>query len=103
MARAPDEIERYIANAPEPRQAALNALRVACREELGDFRESIEYGMPSYSRAGEIEVAFANQKQYVSLYVLRTDVIARHRPELDHLSVGKGAIRYRQPEDIDFG
>jgi hypothetical protein len=42
-----DEIERYIANAPESRRPALSALRAACRDELDDFRESIEYGMPS--------------------------------------------------------
>jgi uncharacterized protein YdhG (YjbR/CyaY superfamily) len=102
VAREPDEIDRYIAEAPESRQAALDALRSACREELGGFRESIGYGMPSYSRAGEIEVAFANQERYISLYILRTDVIAAHRPQLEHLSVGKGAIRYRKPDDIDF-
>ena len=98
-----DEVERYIEDAPERRRPALRALRAACLNELGDFQESIEHGMPSYSRAGEIEVAFASQKQYISLYVLRTDVIAAHRPQLDHLSVGKGAIRYRKPEDIDIG
>jgi uncharacterized protein YdhG (YjbR/CyaY superfamily) len=62
----------------------------------------MDYGMPSYSRAGEVEVAFASQKQYISLYMLRTDVMAAHRAQLDHLSVGKGAIRFRKPEDIDL-
>lgn len=80
----------------------LNALRSASRDELGGFRESLEHGMPSYSRQGEVEVAFASQKQYVSLYILRTDVMAAHRSELDHLSLGKGCIRYRKPEDVDY-
>jgi uncharacterized protein YdhG (YjbR/CyaY superfamily) len=97
-----DEITRYIADAPDPRQPALSALRTICREELGDFHESIEYGMPSYSRAGEVEIAFANQKQNIALYVLRTDVMAAHRARLDGLNVGKGAIRYSEPTDIDF-
>ena len=97
-----DEIARYIADAPDPRRPALSALRAMCREELDDFHESIEYGMPSYSRAGEVEIAFASQKQDITLYVLRTDVMAAHRARLDGLTVGKGAIRYRKPTDIDF-
>ena len=58
--------------------------------------------MPSYSRDGRIEVAFASQQRYISLYVLRTDVMAAHRGDLDHLDVGKGCIRYRTPEGVDF-
>ena len=102
MSGEADEITRYIADAPEPRQSALTALRAMCREELGNFHESIEYGMPAYSRAGEVEIAFASQKQDITLYVLRTDVMAAHRARLDGLNVGKGAIRYRKPTDIDF-
>lgn len=97
-----DEVERYIEDAPEQRRSALKALRAACLDELGGFEESMEYDMPSYSRAGEVEVAFASQTRYISLYVLRTDVIAAHRSQLEHLSVGKGAIRYPKAEDIDF-
>jgi uncharacterized protein YdhG (YjbR/CyaY superfamily) len=96
------EVDRYIESAPEPRQPVLTALRAACLEELSEFDESLEHGMPSYSRAGQIEVAFASQKQYISLYVMRTDVMAAHRTRVEHLSVGKGCIRYRKPEDVDF-
>jgi uncharacterized protein YdhG (YjbR/CyaY superfamily) len=96
------EVDRYIDDAPEQRKPMLNALRSASRDELGGFRESLEHGMPSYSRQGEVEVAFASQKQYVSLYILRTDVMAAHRSELDHLSLGKGCIRYRKQEDVDY-
>jgi uncharacterized protein YdhG (YjbR/CyaY superfamily) len=99
---APDEIQRYIEDAPEERRPVLNELRAACLAELPGFEESIVYGMPSYSRAGEVEVAFASQRQHISLYVLRTDVMAAHRARLDHLSIGKGAIRYRKPEQVDL-
>jgi uncharacterized protein YdhG (YjbR/CyaY superfamily) len=98
----PDEIERYIEDAPEQHRSVLNALRAACLADLRGFQESMDYRMPSYSRAGEVEVAFASQKQYISLYILRTEVMAAHRAQLDHLSVGKGAIRYRKPKDVDF-
>ena len=96
------EVDRYIDDAPEQRKPVLAALRSACRDELSGFRESIEHGMPSYSRNGQLEVAFASQKQHISLYILRTDVVAAHRTKLDHLSLGKGCIRYRKPEDVDL-
>lgn len=48
------------------------------------------------------EIGFASQKQYISFYVLRTDVMAAHRDRLDGISVGKGCIRYRRPAQIDM-
>ncbi len=29
-------------------------------------------------------------------------MVAAHRSELDHLNLGKGCIRYRKPEDVDY-
>ena len=96
------EVESYIAAAPDDRRPMLEALRAACLEELAGFEESMEYGMASYSRGGEVEVALASQKQYVSLYVLRTDVVKAHRDRLAGLNVGKSCIRYRREEQIDI-
>ena len=63
------------------------------------------YGGPSYSRNGEVEVGFASQKNFIGLYILRTDVMKTHRDQLKGkgVSIGKGAIRYSKPEKIDFG
>ena len=62
------------------------------------------YGMPSYSRNGEVEVGFASQKNYISLYILKQDVINAHKEGLagKGVSFGKGCIRYSKPERIDF-
>ena len=58
--------------------------------------------MPAYSRDGITEIGWASQKQYISLYVPRGDVLDAHRGQLAHLSVGKGCIRYRSPAAVDF-
>ena len=60
------------------------------------------YGMPSYSRQGTVEVAFASQKNNISLYMLRTDVLDAYRDQFPKSSIGKGCIRYRNPNRIDF-
>jgi hypothetical protein len=65
----------------------------------------MRYGMPAYWRADvpEGEIGFAAQKQYLSFYVLRTDVLTAHRARLGGLSLGKGCIRYRRSSDLDPG
>ena len=94
-------VDEYIAEAPAERRDALRLLRRLCREELTGFEEAMRYGMPGYLRAGEVEVGFASQKQYLALYVLRRDAVEAQAKKLTGLSVGKGCIRFRRPEQID--
>jgi uncharacterized protein YdhG (YjbR/CyaY superfamily) len=95
-------VEEYLAQAPEQRRQALETLRELCLDELAGYQEGLDYGMPSYSRDGTtVEVAFASQKNYISLYILRTSVIEANAHLLNGLSVGKGCIRYKRVEQID--
>lgn len=98
-------VPAYIKEAPASRQEALRRLRALCREILVGFKETMDYGGPSYSRNGVVEVGFASQKNFIGLYILRTDVMLSHRYMLNvpGVSFGKGAIRYSKPEKIDFG
>jgi uncharacterized protein YdhG (YjbR/CyaY superfamily) len=92
----------YIAETPADRRATLSAIRALCLKELVGYDETIRYGMPGYARNGVVEVSFASHKQYISLYVLKQDVLDRHRSELAGLSLGKGVIRYRRATDVDL-
>jgi hypothetical protein len=74
-----------------------------CLEILTGYEESMEYGIPGYKKVGgKIEVAFASQKNYISLYILKEEVMDRQRGALSHLNLGKGCVRYRKPQQIDF-
>ena len=96
-------VDQYLLEAPAERLGALERLRALCLEVLAGYEESMTYGMPSYRPAGgEVEVAFASQKQYISLYLLKQDALDKHRSALKSLSLGKGCIRYTKPEKIDF-
>ncbi len=99
---APD-VDLYLQQVPEQRRATLVALRELCREILAGYEERMQYGMPIYLRDGAGEVGFACQKQYISLYIAKADVLDAHRAALAGLSVGKGCIRFRRPEQLDFG
>jgi uncharacterized protein YdhG (YjbR/CyaY superfamily) len=97
-------VTAYLHGLPEPDRASLSAWRELCLRLPDPFSESIRYGMPSYSRAGEVEIAFARQKRCLSLYLMRTDVMASHRDRLDGYSVGKGCIRFPlgRPTDLEL-
>jgi uncharacterized protein YdhG (YjbR/CyaY superfamily) len=80
----------------------IKKLRAACRRELKGYEENMAYGMPSYLRGGQIEVAFGKQARYLSLYILKQPVFDAHSADLAGLSLGKGCIRYRRPEQVDW-
>jgi len=96
-------VDAYLQEVPELRQATLSQLRKLCLQILVGYEESMAYGMPSYQKKDEeVEIAFASQKNYISLYILKEEVLNKYRADLAHLNLGKGCIRYRKPEQIDF-
>ncbi|MGW4227813.1 iron chaperone [Streptomyces sp. NPDC004980] len=97
-----EDVDGYLAEVPEERKAALTRLRDLCRSELRGFTEVMAYGMPAYERDGIGEIAFASQKQYISFYLLRTDVRDAFADRLAGHDMGKGCLRFRRPEKIDF-
>lgn len=97
-----EDVDQYLTELPEERRATLTELRALGRAELPGFREVMAYGMPVYERDGTGEVAFASQKQYISVYLLRTDVRDAFADRLAGHDMGKGCLRFRTPEKIDF-
>ena len=95
-------VSAYIEEQPDRWQSALRKLRALCRRELKGYKEGMAYGMPSHSRDGRTEIGFGSQARYLSLYVLKQPVLDAHRAELVGLSLGKGCVRYRTPDQIDW-
>lgn len=96
------DVDGYLAGVPAERRDALDRLRQVCRAELTGFDEVMAYGMPAYERDGAAEIAFASQKQYISFYLMRTDVRDAFEERLAGQDMGKGCLRFRKPESIDF-
>jgi len=95
-------VAAYIADQPDDWRPVLKKLRAACRRDLKGYTEAMEYGMPAYSRGGQVELSFAKQARYLSLYILKQPVFEAHRVDLAGLNLGKGCIRYRRPDQIDW-
>lgn len=97
-----ETVDAYLEEIPDERSKAIEKLRALCIEHLPGFKEDMHYGMPSYSRDGIVEVAFASQKNNISLYILRTGVLDAYRGAFTKSQIGKGCIRYANPANIDF-
>ncbi|MGW0735223.1 iron chaperone [Streptomyces sp. NPDC002851] len=95
------DVDGYLAGLPQERRDVLARLRELCRAELTGFDEIMAYGMPAYARDGVVEIAFASQKQYVSFYLMRSDVRKAFAERLAGQDMGKGCLRFRKPENID--
>ena len=95
-------VDEYLTQVPEKRLKALLEIRALCKELLIGYDESMAYKMPSYKKNNIVEIAFASQKQHISFYVLKHDVMLENQDELKGLNHGKGCIRYSNPNKIDF-
>lgn len=95
-------VAAYLKELPKDRMNVLKKFRELCLAILVGYEESMMYGMPCYSRNEIVEVAFASQKNFISLYFLKQGVIKSYQPSLANIKIGKGCIRYTKPEQIDF-
>ena len=96
------DVSQYLKEISPGRLEALTQLRQLCLTTLEGYEESMVYGMPSYTKDGTVEVAFASQKNYISFYILKEEVLNQHRPALQGVSMGKGCIRYSNPGKINY-
>jgi uncharacterized protein YdhG (YjbR/CyaY superfamily) len=101
ISRAAD-VTTYVAEVCAERRPGIQKLRRLCRNILEGYEECMEYGLPCYKKGGALEISFASQKQYIALYVLKKDVIDEFRGALPGASIGKGCIRFKKPESIDW-
>jgi uncharacterized protein YdhG (YjbR/CyaY superfamily) len=102
MKSTAEDVTTYIDEQPKQWQPTLRKLRAACRSQLRGYTEGMAYGMPSYEHGGGVEVSFGQQARYLSLYILKQPVLDAHRAELDGLSLGKGCVRFRRPDDVNW-
>jgi len=99
------DVDGYLEEIADPdRLTALVRIRELCRTGLAGHEEVMAYGMPAYRRpGGDPEIAFASQKQYLSFYLMRSDVREAFETRLADQDMGKGCLRFRRMERIDFG
>ncbi|MCC6643517.1 DUF1801 domain-containing protein [Candidatus Peregrinibacteria bacterium] len=96
-------VTEYLKEVPSDRLDTLLEIRDLCLQNLNGFQESMQYGMPTYSRNNVAAFSWNSQKNYMSLYVsCDPKLVDPFKPRLKKADIGKSCIRFRKPEDIDF-
>lgn len=113
-------VETYLAELPDERRAALEAVRDVILERLPDgYRETMSWGMISYEVPLEaypdtyngkplVVVALASQKNHMAVYLsaIYADEAARERFEEAYratgkrFDAGKSCVRFRRLDDL---
>ncbi|MCI4368113.1 MAG: DUF1801 domain-containing protein [Thermoplasmata archaeon] len=93
----------YVEALPPDRRPAMERLRSIAQKTLPGFVEKMQYGMPYYARAGTppVGLGFASQREHISIYAGEA-ALAPHREQLKARMAGKGCVRFRRPEEIDW-
>jgi uncharacterized protein YdhG (YjbR/CyaY superfamily) len=88
-------VDAYVLELPADRAAALAALRDHIKRAAPTARESMLYGMPTYTMNDEMLFAMASQKQNLALYVADVRLVEQYSSKLGATSIGKSCIRFR--------
>lgn len=95
-------VTEYLREVPADRLDALLELRDLCLQILIGYKETMLYGMPTYTLNNEARISWNSQKGYISIYIQRTNLLEKFKPKIKKADFGKSCIRYRNPADIDW-
>ncbi|HUE54209.1 MAG TPA: DUF1801 domain-containing protein [Candidatus Udaeobacter sp.] len=90
---APENVDEYLADVPEPARSTLHKMRAAIRSVVPpEATETISYGIPAFKHNGVL-VWFAAFSNHCSLFPTAS-VIESFKNELKGFSTSKGTIHF---------
>jgi uncharacterized protein YdhG (YjbR/CyaY superfamily) len=96
----PENVDEYIAQAPEEVQDKLQELRAVIKATAPEAEERISYGMPYYYYKGRL-VYFQLWKKHIGFYV-PTPVVEEHKSDLQGYEITNATIRFSLNEKLPF-
>ncbi len=105
MAEETISYEQYLESLPGERRAVVERVWRVVRESVGaGYTEHVGPKFLSFMAGGDWYVALANQKNYVSLYLIPVYVYPELKAKLDasgkNLKCGKSCINFKRAEDL---
>ena len=97
----PATIDEYIAGFPQEVQAILHQVRETIREVAPDARETINYGIPTFTLQGGNLVHFAAFKKHIGFYPTPSG-IERFKEELSAYEGAKGSVKFPLDQPIPY-
>jgi hypothetical protein len=97
--------DRYLAGLPPERRDAIERVWQVMRENVPEgYTEKITPKFLTYTADDEWYIALANQKNYISLYLMPVYVFPELKARLDNsgknLKCGKSCINFKRAEDL---
>jgi uncharacterized protein YdhG (YjbR/CyaY superfamily) len=91
-----DDVDAYIAGAPEAQQDALREMRGMIRAALPHAEEGMSpNGFAVYTVDDAWTAGFATRAKGAMLYIMAPGVLDRYEDRLGHLRSGRSCIEYR--------
>ncbi|HEX8846090.1 MAG TPA: DUF1801 domain-containing protein [Pyrinomonadaceae bacterium] len=97
--------DRYLAGLPEERRETIKRVWQTIRENVpAGYTEKIGPKFLTFMAGDEWYLALANQKNYISLYLMPVYMFPELKAKLDNsgkrLKCGKGCINFKRVEDL---
>ena len=89
----PSDVDDYLATVPEADRVALENLRKTIKAAAPKASEVISYKIPTFKYHGLL-VAFASQKNHLSLYVMSPELLREYAAEVKDYDASGGTIRF---------
>jgi uncharacterized protein YdhG (YjbR/CyaY superfamily) len=86
-------IDEYVDAFPDDVKTKLQALRQVIKEEAPEAKETIKYGMPTFTWRGNL-VYFAAWKKHIALYPTTSAMEAAIEEMASYKMSGKGTIQF---------
>lgn len=89
-------IKEYLEVIPLDRKEIVSKLISITKEYFPAIEGNMQYNLPTF----EPVCAIASQKNYVSYYLYRVDLVEKYRNDLGNMKVGKSCIRFAKIEQL---
>jgi uncharacterized protein YdhG (YjbR/CyaY superfamily) len=88
------EIDDYLAGAPEPQASTLRALRATLEPLLPDAEPGIAYGIPAYKVDGRGVAGFSFSQGHCTYFPMSGSITAALAERLQGYATAKGSLRF---------
>jgi uncharacterized protein YdhG (YjbR/CyaY superfamily) len=95
-----EDIDSYIASFPEETRKLLQQLRITISKAAPEAKETINYGMPTFTLKGNL-VHFAAFKNHIGFYPTPSGIEA-FKKELSVYEGAKGSVQFPLAKPIPF-
>jgi uncharacterized protein YdhG (YjbR/CyaY superfamily) len=95
-----EEVEAYLAGAPEPQRRTLQVVRERLRAQLPQAEEVISYGVPAFAVNGTAVAGYSAAKKHCSYLPMSGSVLSEMADDLAGYQWSKGALRFPVDEPL---